>query len=98
VAAGESKADANQQRRDRRNSGAFAKAVVKFTDNLFTSFLLVRLSARNSATLLDGFYVSNFYWQLSTGTGFGYNYERMAKPSHEDISTVITESRCYWPL
>jgi hypothetical protein len=32
MVAAESKEDANQQRRDRRNCGTFAKAVVKFTD------------------------------------------------------------------
>jgi len=56
MAAAESKEDANQQPRDRRHCGAFAKAVVKFTVNLFISFLLfVCLSAWNSATQPDGF-------------------------------------------
>jgi len=34
---------------------------------------------------------------MSTGTGFGYNYETKEKPSHGDILTVMIESRCYWP-
>ena len=101
MAAAESKADANQQRKDRRNCGAFAKAVVKFIDNLFISFLwsvCTHGTAQLSRTVAVNFRVSDFYLQMSTGSRFGYNYERMAKPSHEDLSTVMTESRCYWPL
>ena len=59
----------------------------------------VRMEKRYSAgRVCINFCVSDFYWQMSTGTGFGHNYKTMMTPSHEDILTVVTESRCYWPL
>jgi hypothetical protein len=64
MAAAENKEEANQQWRDRRQCGAFAKTLVKFTDNYSYPSVgpSVRMEQRYSAGRVSiHFCVSEFY-------------------------------------